>query len=317
MRISREDVLSVTDEYSIFIKYLGFRPTVGQLFQSPLRSDSNPSFGLFYTKGSRTLMFKDFGTGESGDCFKFASLMENVSLFKVYRLLYEDNNTGVPKKKQKILVKEQIEKDIVLDDIPLTAEGEAYWKQFGISPETLEKYKVKQIRKFWVNGIEYWRDSRVKPMFAYLVYSKVKIYRPFYKQMKFYSNCTAAYIQGWEQLDFSNDTVFITKSMKDVMLLHELGYSAIAPNGEGHSLNEKAMKILRENFKNIILFYDRDLPGIIASRKLLRLNKDFNYMFTPRGAEKDLSDFYASHGHDDTKLMLTEKLCKLNISEAI
>lgn len=312
--VTRDDVLSVISEYDIFVRYLGFKPTVGQLFSSPFRQDSNPSFGLFYSKHSRELMFKDFGTGEAGDCFKFAALMENVSIRKVVRILYENNSVNRPKKTKKIPVKEVEDKDVIVEDIPFTAEGYAYWNGFGISPETLEKYNVKQINRFWVNGIEYWRASKAKPMFSYFIYSKVKIYRPFYKKMKFYSTCTTSYIQGWEQLDYSKDTVIITKSMKDVMLLSELGYAAIAPNGEGHAIPDKALEILRENFKNIVLFYDRDLPGMLASRRLLKLHNDFKYMFTPRGTEKDLSDYYAARGAEDTKNMLTEKLCKLNIS---
>lgn len=313
--IQKDDVLKFTTEYDIFVQYLGFRPVVGQLYVSPLRQDTNPSFGLFYTR-TRSLLFKDFGTGETGDCFKFAALMEGIGPRKILRHLYKQYNTGKVTKRTKaeeIKVKEQKELDIVVDDIPLTAEGLAYWKQYGITPETLEKYHVKQINKFWVNGMEYWNAPRSKPMFSYFVYSKVKIYRPYYKKLKFYSNCTAADIQGWEQLDYSRDTVFVTKSMKDVMLLHELGYSAVAPNGEGHALNKRAVKLLREKFKHVILLYDRDLPGLKAARKTWNQHRDFKFIFMPRGTEKDLSDYYFAYGHDATRLMLSEKLCKINI----
>ena len=155
--------------------------------------------------------------------------------------------------------------------------------------------------------MEYWNAPKEKPMFAYSVYSKFKIYRPFYKQKRFYTNCLTVDIQGWEQLDYSNDTVFITKSMKDVMLLHELGYSAVAPNGEGHSIPPKAIDILRKNFKHVIVLYDRDIHGMASARKLLNKHKDFDFMLTPRNTSKDLSDYYQKYGKEETIKILTKK----------
>lgn len=306
---NREDILKLIDPYDIYVQYLGYRPVIGQLYTSPLRQDSNPSFGIFYAKPSNKLLFKDFGTGESGDCFKFASLVEGVSSREINKVIYDQYvSKKLPKKSQaKPLAKRKSNVlDIVIDDIPLTAEGLSYWQRYGISQDTLKKYNVKQIHKFWVNGVEYWRASKDKPMFAYIIFDKMKIYRPFFKRMKFYSSCTSADIQGWEQLDYSNDTVYITKSMKDVMLLHELGYSAVAPNGEGHALNKKAVEILRKRFKNIVLLYDRDLPGLLATRKIWNQHRDFDFLFMPRGTQKDLSDFYEANGREITEKLLSD-----------
>jgi len=309
--VTMDDVLKHTTEYDIFTQYLGFRPTVGQLYLSPLRKDSNPSFGLFYTKSSRALLFKDLGTGETGNCFKFASLIDNTTIRQAIKNLfnqYVSNKVTKRTAPEQVPIKDYKELDIVVDDVPLTSEGRLFWDNFGISEDTLKKFNVKQINKFWVNGKEYWRAVKSKPMFSYFIYSKVKIYRPFFKRMKFYSNCTLTDMQGWEQLDYSKDTVVITKSYKDIMLLNELGYTAIAPNGEGHSIPQKALDILRAKFKRIVIFYDRDLPGMQAARKLWRQNKDFDFMFTPRKAEKDLSDFYKANGKISTIKFLSEKL---------
>lgn len=311
---TKERLLRLTSEYEIFSQYLGFRPVVGQLYLSPLRKDTNPSFGLFYAKGNKTLLFKDLGTGETGDCFKLASLIDNTTIRQAVTNLYRQYvSKKITKRKTKevIPIKEYKELDIVVDDIPFTVEGLNFWDDFGITESTLNKFDVKQINKFWVNGKEYWRASQSKPMFSYFIYSKAKIYRPFYKRMKFYSNCTITDIQGWAQLDYSKDTVFITSSLKDVMLLHELGYTAIAPNGEGHSIPKKALDILRQKFKHVVILYDRDLPGLKAAQKLWRGNKDFSFMFTPRRTEKDISDYYLKHGKDATIKHLSERLCKI------
>jgi len=306
--ITKDRVLNKISEYDIFGLYLGFNPTVGNLYISPLRKDNNPSFGLFYARGNRTLLFKDLGTGESGDCFKFAALILGVPIKTAIRQIYNDVviKKVSYKATKKVPIKNYIKLDIVLDTIPYSTEGLIFWDEFGISQETLEKYNVKQIKRFWVNGVEKWLSTGSKPMFAYILYSKVKIYRPFYKQSKFYTNCTSTDLQGWEQLDYSNDTVYITKAYKDVMLLHELGHSAIAPNGEGHSIPEKALKLLREKFKRVVILYDRDLPGLKSARKLWNENRDFDFMFMPRQTAKDLSDFYKAYGKELTIQILSE-----------
>ena len=312
--VTKEKILKKISEYDIFSQYLGFRPVVGQLYLSPLRKDTNPSFGLFYAKGNKSLLFKDLGTGETGDCFKFVSLIENTSIRQAVLNLHKQLvSKKVTKRapKEVIPVKEYKTLDIVVDDIPFTVEGLSFWDDFGITESTLDKFNVKQINKFWVNGREYWRATRKKPMFSYFIYSKAKIYRPYFKRMKFYSSCTINDIQGWAQLDFNKDTVFITSSLKDVMLLDELGYTAIAPNGEGHSIPKKALDILRQKFKHVVILYDRDYPGMKAAQKLWRQNKDFKFMFTPRRTEKDISDYYKNYGKDAVIRHLSEKLWKI------
>jgi hypothetical protein len=311
IHITKDDVLQKVSEYDIYARYLGFKPVLGALYISPLRNDSNPSFGLFKSKRTGNILFKDLGTGECGDCFKFACLIDNQPIKQILKELYQKNiKKTLPKKPVALPIKEYSTLDIVVDDIKFTAEGLAFWSGFGITEQTLNYFNVKQIKRFWVNGLEYWTATKAKPMFSYFIYSKTRIYRPNFKQKKFYTNCTTVDIQGWEQLDYTKDTVFITKSYKDVMLLYELGYTAVAPNGEGHSIPETALSILRKNFKHIVILYDRDLPGLLASKKLWRQNTDFDFMFMPRRTEKDLSDYYIRFGKENTNKMLLNKLNK-------
>lgn len=50
--------------------------------------------------------------------------------------------------------------------------------------------------------------------------------------------------------------------MKDVLLLHELGIPAIAPNSETQNVSDKMFEELKSRFKYIVYVYDNDLPGI-------------------------------------------------------
>ena len=74
------------------------------------------------------------------------------------------------------------------------------------------------------------------------------------KLHKFITNANAYYMQGWKQLNRNNDTLIITKALKDVMLLDKLGYSAIAPNSESYNIPDNIIKEITSSYKNIIVF---------------------------------------------------------------
>jgi len=306
---TKEDVYKLIPAYDIYRTYLGYSPIVGNVYISPFRKDLNPSFGVFRGRNG-TLMFKDLGTGESGDAIKFAKLIEGMNTQEVIEHLYKEYTSIKPIKTINIPEVKSGEKVIYVEKIPWTEAGLAFWSQYSISIETLKHFNVTQVSKYWVNGVVKGYASEKSPMFHFEIFDKDKIYRPYYKAKRFYTNCTSSYIQGWAQLDYSKDTVIITKSMKDVMYLYELGYTAIAPNGEGHKIPEKALNILKENFKHIIVFYDFDSAGICGTKKLLKENPEFGFIFTSNKHAKDITDYHARVGEKEAKELLESKLNK-------
>ena len=75
--MSLRDLLDKVDDYTIYSYYLGsFKP--GKLMNSPLRNDDKmPSFAIFPGK-TGGLLFKDHGTGESGNALKFMKLYKGI-----------------------------------------------------------------------------------------------------------------------------------------------------------------------------------------------------------------------------------------------
>jgi DNA primase len=64
------------------------------------------------------------------------------------------------------------------------------------------------------------------------------------------------------------DLLCVTKSLKDVMLLHELGIPAIAPCSENLFLTDRQYEALRPNFKHCIVCFDNDMAGITNLRAI-------------------------------------------------
>jgi 5S rRNA maturation endonuclease (ribonuclease M5) len=188
-----------------------------------------------------------------------------------------------------------------------TKTDDDYWTQYGIDREVLKHFHVTPIESFWVNDIKqsfvYTKDC---PMYAYKVYNKFKIYRPYAKRRedKWRNNCGPYDIQGWEQLPENGDIIIITKSLKDVMVLYELGYPAIAPQSENSTIPTKVVNDLKTRFEEVIILFDNDKPGLEAAEKL-SIKQRLKYTYLPLSyallySVKDVSDAVKELGHITT-----------------
>ena len=97
------------------------------------------------------------------------------------------------------------------------------------------------------------------------------------------------------------ENLVITKSLKDCMLLYELGVPAIAPCSENLFVSQKQFEKLKSKFKNIFLFYDNDQAGVSNINKIRKQFPELIVTFIPRNLEaKDISDFYFKYGKKRT-----------------
>lgn len=309
-QVTLEWILSKVTEYDIYSAYIGnFK--VGMIYNSPFRQDKNPSFGCYYSRTTKQLMFKDHGTGDCGNVIKFVSLLTGLTnysdiLNNIVNKLKITNDTQLVSSKQYISSKETVI-GVVRQDFTLTDTN--YWSQFNISLDTLKKFGVSSIKYYLCDGIVKGIYKDTNPMYAYKVYNHFKIYRPLAdKYTKWRNNLTENDIQGFKQLPKTGDILIITKSMKDVMCLYEMGIPAISPSSESTFIPDKALEQLKKRFKRIIILFDRDSSGCKNSIKIknqfgikpLFINKKFK--------AKDISDAIRANGFDTIKQWLLNEL---------
>lgn len=308
--ITLDWILSKVTEYDIYAKYIG-QFKVGMIYNSPFRKDKNPSFGIYYSKRTKQLLFKDHGTGECGNVIKFVSLFTgkteyNDILSDIVDKLNITNNTKLVSSKQYIQPTETV---IGVVRQEFTDVDINYWKQFNISINTLKKFNVNSIKYYLCNGIVKGTYKRENPMYAYKVYNNFKIYRPLAdKYTKWRNNLTDYDIQGYEQLPQKGDILFITKSMKDVMCLHEMGYPAVSPSSESTFLPKDALEQLKTRFKRIIILFDRDTAGVKRSRKLSRETGLEAMFINKKFKAKDVSDAVKANSFEEIKNWLNETI---------
>ena len=308
--ITLDWILSKVTEYDIYAKYIG-QFKVGMIYNSPFRKDKNPSFGIYYSKRTKQLLFKDHGTGECGDVIKFVSLFTGKTeysdiLSDIVDKLNITNNTKLVSSKQYIPPTETV---IGVVRQEFTDVDINYWKQFNISINTLKKFNVNSIKYYLCNGIVKGTYKRENPMYAYKVYNNFKIYRPLAdKYTKWRNNLTDYDIQGYEQLPQKGDILFITKSMKDVMCLHEMGYPAVSPSSESTFLPKDVLEQLKTRFKRIIILFDRDVAGVKRSRKLSRETGLEAIFINKKFKAKDVSDAVKANSFEEIKNWLNETI---------
>jgi 5S rRNA maturation endonuclease (ribonuclease M5) len=303
-------ILSKVTEYDIYAKYIG-QFKVGMIYNSPFRKDKNPSFGIYYSKRTKQLLFKDHGTGECGNVIKFVSLFTGKTeysdiLSDIVDKLNITNNTKLVSSKQYIPPTETV---IGVVRQEFTDVDINYWKQFNISINTLKKFNVNSIKYYLCNGIVKGTYKRENPMYAYKVYNNFKIYRPLAdKYTKWRNNLTDYDIQGYEQLPQKGDILFITKSMKDVMCLYEMGYPAVSPSSESTFLPKDVLEQLKTRFKRIIILFDRDVAGVKRSRKLSRETGLEAMFINKKFKAKDISDAVKANNFEEIKNWLNETI---------
>lgn len=149
-------------------------------------------------------------------------------------------------------------------------------------------------------------------MYAYKVDNKFKIYRPLAsKYTKWRSNLTNEDVQGLSELPKEGGSILIiTKSLKDVMVLHEMGFNAIAAASETTFIPEDILATLSTKWSKILILYDRDATGMSNARKL---SKKYGYdaFFIHKSFKaKDISDAVRDNGFDKVKQWLTKTLSR-------
>lgn len=324
--LTASNILELVSEEEIFRHYLGFDFNLKTCYISKLRQDDvSPSLNFYYNR-SGSICYKDFGHSQ-GNCFTFVMNLYGITYKEALERVNFDMNLGLGVK-QETNSREKISYPgfkkafksenalIQFNCIAFEKEDIDYWNSYGISLETLKIFNVFKAGKIWLNKRLFWVSNPENPIYVYYFpgSKKCKVYRPLAKPYtsasgkkisgKWMTNCDSFDLQGLEQLPKEGEILINTSSLKDVMLFYEMGFSAVAPQGEGHYIPKSIQEHLWTRFKRIITVYDNDTAGVNAS---IRINADMGseYWNIPKNFYvKDPTDFYKKYGKEETYNLL-------------
>lgn len=329
------NILKRVPEIVIWRYYIGTSFRLEKSFNAPYRVDNDASFGIREDTRGR-LMFKDFGRpGMYGDIFNYLQKVYNITFIESLEMVNEDFNLGLKNKTNVIVVKKsdrnlqkvsdkevkqlleeqkrikETQNQILFQAVTRKWEEKdlLYWSNFGITQKTLERYHVYPALKVFKNKQLTYIHNPDNPCYVYFFPKSkhVKFYLPFSpdRSRRFFGNVNNLEdIQGYYQCDVKredndgNKLLILTKSMKDVMLLREFGYDAMALHGENHRFEDDFIRHIKKYYSKIVSLYDRDRAGILGAKRLWKEHKIKAFFIHKRWYCKDISDMFMTYGND-------------------
>lgn len=344
--LKSHEVYAIVPPEVIFKRYCTNFREVGVKFQSEFRDDKTPSVIVNYYNGS--LLYKDFGEFESYRAIDFVMRKYNLNYKKAVELILGDHihETFSPGTERTIAgniiqggqypgyllgnrgtsdtggyTAELHDTSIVSTSkgkrLPIKSRGynsndKSFWyDNYGITSKTLKLFNVVPVSHFWIDDVIYKCDSTTYSyeFYYYKGIFRRKIYMPLSTGQRFLNN--GGYPVGGEGvLPMSGELLIITKSMKDVMLYHEMGYTAITPPSEKKFLTDAYMEKQQGRFKRVVLNFDNDATGLESAR-ILAMKWNIPYMHMPAGEPKDVSDYRKKHGDTATRQLIKTLLLEI------
>lgn len=316
--LHKDSILCRISEYDIFRYYCHNFKNFGDKFCSELREDRSPTCSIIPFNGK--VLYKDFGSGDSHDCFSYVQAKFGLTFSEAMRVIDTDFGLGL---QSGSVIKSQVAitygNQQVIERRPTklakrarkwSEEDKNFWSQFHISKRLLTKFGVEPIDYFWINEARYRCHT---PSYVYNINGSYKIYRPFETEGKWYSNTSKDDIQGWEQLKDNGDIVILASSLKDVMCLNVLGYEAIALQSEMQMPDATLINQLRGRFEVVAVLYDNDFeketnPGQTMANKICSEFNLINIILPAHYKSKDISDLIRDHG-----IEVAEKIVKIQL----
>lgn len=315
-------ILEKITEYDIFRHYCHNFKEFNTKFCSELRRDNNPTCSIIYLNGK--LLYKDFGNGESHDCFSYVQTRYNLTFIEALKVIDTDFGLNLANKTEYTksvattygidnqILKEKETVRIKKKRRSWTKEDLDYWGLFNITLKTLTKFAVEPISHFWINESRFTCDSIT---YVYHLNGMYKLYSPLKKENKWFSNTNSQCIQGLQGLQGVKEEqlLIITKSLKDVMCLYELGYKSIALQSETLMPSTELIRKLKLRFHTIVILYDNDYtsdtnPGQTMANKICQEYGFQNIIIPDHYESKDISDVIKNHGVTVAKGILNLQL---------
>jgi 5S rRNA maturation endonuclease (ribonuclease M5) len=319
--ITKADILKHIRQEEVYTFYIEDDIVSGTTINSPLRVDNIPSFAIFYHKsGNGALMFYDFTTKESGDCFVFVGKLFNLTLketmFKIACDFGLSNFEMTAEKKRildtkRVIYKEQVK--LGIKSRKWKIRDKKYWSLAGIIKPTLLRFNVSPINYVFFNDTAYKTDPLA---YAYIECKddevSYKIYQPYNKKHKWINNANYSVHQGYTQLPKTGELLIITKSIKDVMSLWDVAKThSIGLQSESVMMKHSVMNEYKSRFTQVMCLFDNDKAGKRLSEEF---TKEYNvpHFYVP-GLENvtDFSDLVNAIGIPEAKEEVMKRIKKL------
>jgi hypothetical protein len=329
-------MFTLDQQSDIWRNYFGSWDTKGT-FTNPLRRDKSPK--CYFKVINDKILFIDWANNPTHtDCISFVSQKYNLTnkeaINKInYDLKYTDKVKGNFSGEIKGVSQAPLSSSSLKDQFTSSHEEEkivynvkfkngfekhdlVYWKKFSITEITLKKYNVIPVKFVFRNGVLNYSSSEYNPIFAYCDGGiPYKIYNPVGIKMQKWRTIKAV-LEGYKQLEYKTNVLFITSSLKDTMCLHEMGFDAFnLPSENSYKILLPIIEDLFSKFEHIYVYLNNDDAGKRFSRLLtLEIDQRLKYINNPSNMEQtDPSDVIKDLGQAVLMQILKDRLQRDNV----
>lgn len=318
------DLLSKVSEKDIMEHYYGC-PIKDRkaLYKNLLRNDDKPTCYFNWYRGHYYLVDRGRGRDYNFDCFTLVKHIYNCDFSEALSFINRDMNLNlcsdyndIKKGRIKIVKKSSDTTDSKKINYKIKSRkwnnnDINYWLQFGININTLSIFDVIPVESYDSDAGESfkfklkYKYKETDPCYAYVFKHKkpitVKLYRPLNEIAKWQGNITIKDVFGYNQLPEVCDTIYICSSLKDLMCLYEMGFTAIAPQSETSDIPKEIIEDVRLRSKKLIILFDNDDAGIQQSKKYAVKYNCRYIILPPDNINKDIAEYVKYYGLEKTK----------------
>jgi hypothetical protein len=297
------EILKNLNEMDILSRYLGISK-LPCVINSPLRKDSNPSFGI-YTKDGVHIKWRDFSTREGGSIFELLTKYWNCDLNEVVSRILTDFPDSISASRTRNTSYRQSESRLECKVRSWQKHDIEYWESYGVPLEWLKYAEVYPIsHKIVLQGDKKYIFGAEKYAYAFVERKEgkvtLKIYQPFADpRNKWYNKHDKSVISLWTKIPQKGERIVICSSLKDALCLWaNTGIPSLAIQGEGYSMSNTAITELKKRFRNVFVLLDNDAAGIKDAKKLCDSTGFINIELPKFKGGKDISDYYKLFGKE-------------------
>jgi len=269
--VDKKYILKHVSEEEIYKRYLNIDVSMRGKFCSPFREDKIPTCNFFRHRASGEIYLKDHSGHFVGNCFDAVMFLYSCPFGSALEIIASDFGlikSKVDRKPAEIQHRERVKSKIEFNVRKWHKCDTAFWTdKYAITAPLLSKFNVYPVQNVFLDGKIHYSFHANNPAYAYVFgENEIKIYFPKKKDFRFL--CNTSELQGYDQLPDEGEVLIITKSLKDIMVLYNLGYTAVAPQSESMAITFDEYEELSERFDTIYSWYDFDLTGIRTANKM-------------------------------------------------
>lgn len=312
--VNIKETLRKLDQEQLFVKYAGISPNTHQRYYSLFRTDRKPECRFIWHSG--ILLFKDNGTYAGKlyfDIVETISILKHCSTKDAINIILTENNLT----NDVVFQKEHVENIRIKPEIRFKHKPFDNDNLFGLNPQVLDYEHVYLVTDYWIHRGSDWEyncihNPRKTTCIAYYFphSNNVKLYFPYEKTFRFFTNCDEKDVYGMYKLDYylerDDRLLIITKSQKDRLLLdYVYGYNTIAVQSESSiNLTEDLFTKINK-FKDKLVLFDYDNTGQTYGSKLA---DKLNCSWINLEIAKDVYDATQKYNIKNTSIFLKNKI---------